>query len=788
MIVVIGKINGPRHKGATMHHRLLISATITALALPVYAQPLDIGKWLVDLGRDYPLSSQASLSQADAQITLAFMQAVTRIDPQLAEGYYWQYDLLLALDRTEEARKNLAEYIGRQPKDVTAHLNWLSLAVDALQTAEERETFCRKYLEQPKLPDEVISELHLWLANYHHNRSQSDRAKIEATAAVRHDQFNLTARNLLDILNVNQPDIITHINELLAALTLNPGDISLTWELADMLSLVGMPLEADHWYEHAAHLHDKLMPDRPAPALLTARGRAMIDAGQLERADALLKKALSIDPQLISAHILLAQLAKKKNNPDSVRKHLETATIIYKSALAQNEGKIDAHVLAEIAWFFAHYNPHPSEAEQRARAALEDLPESIVARRALGAVLRKHRRFREARETLNAPAKADLWSAIELAQTLYADGDKKEAAEQLRRAATQPATGEQRRTVANLMSLWQTKPAASQPATQNIKTALDTFDRRILDYPIHPEKYLALSVKMPTAALGPARPWWCTITLTNIGPFAVTIGPDSMICPDLACTIQARSQQKQNSKSTIHISLNKETKLKPAQSLKVTQTIDIGRIRASMIGTPQMAYDVEVTAVLCPVAALSENDEEIYLPDVGGLTAKSPQFSRTPFVPDTRTLQQLINRSRSPNINERIEATELLAMLLAEHQHITARRLAHRARPINADLVQAAVLARANDDNWQVRARLAETMRWFVLDNKATNVGAKLLSDKNWLVRGLTLRMLTDHYGQNFKNVLERYARADSDQWVRNLAKSLLARTTATTTQPAETK
>jgi hypothetical protein len=67
-------------------------------------------------------------------------------------------------------------------------------------------------------------------------------------------------------------------------------------------------------------------------------------------------------------------------------------------------------------------------------------------------------------------------------------------------------------------------------------------------------------------------------------------------------------------------------------------------------------------------------------------------------------------------------------------------------------------------------------------------VTTKLLADKHWLVRGLTLRTLTDQYGQKVNKVLERYAEADPDEWVKNMAHALLDRIKTTTTKPTNTK
>ena len=75
------------------------------------------GKWLVDLGRDYPLTPQAGLSAVDAEIALLFMQAAARAEPQLGEAYRWQIDLLRVLGREDEVRRVLEAYVRLAPDD-----------------------------------------------------------------------------------------------------------------------------------------------------------------------------------------------------------------------------------------------------------------------------------------------------------------------------------------------------------------------------------------------------------------------------------------------------------------------------------------------------------------------------------------------------------------------------------------------------------------------------------------------------------------------------------------------
>ena len=183
-----------------MHRWMPFWVVVGLFAARAWGEPLSTGQWLVHLGRDYPLTPQASLGDADASIVLLFMQAAARVEPELAESYLWQFDMLTALERADEARQALGEYVRRQPDDVAAYLEWVELAVNALQTAEERVRLCRSLLQRPALAKPVASDLHRRLADLHRNRGENSQALTEAQAALGEYDLNLAARMLVEEL------------------------------------------------------------------------------------------------------------------------------------------------------------------------------------------------------------------------------------------------------------------------------------------------------------------------------------------------------------------------------------------------------------------------------------------------------------------------------------------------------------------------------------------------------------------------------------------------------------
>jgi hypothetical protein len=193
---------------------------------------------------------------------------------------------------------------------------------------------------------------------------------------------------------------------------------------------------------------------------------------------------------------------------------------------------------------------------------------------------------------------------------------------------------------------------------------------------------------------------------------------------------------------------------------------------------------------LSPVVLEDDSGGLVYGPTIGGLVADPLEFTRKGITATREKVRALISKSRNGPVSQRIEAVELLAMLLAEKQHISAGRLTYAPRRVDPNLVQSATLAAVSDRDWQVRARLAEALRWFVLDAEAWKTLGQLLSDEHWLVRGLTMRTLADQDHAKFTRaepVLTNSAKADPDPWVRSICQALLERhATATATAPAE--
>jgi tetratricopeptide (TPR) repeat protein len=768
-------------------------AVMTAWVAPLSAADrwpgqTTIGKWLVDLGRDYPLTPQAGLSDHDAEIALLFMEAAERVEPDLAEAIHWQVDLLVALGRSDEALEALRRYVRLWPEDTDAHETLVVAELEQLQTSEERRDFCLRYLERNDLPAGVIGELYRALAAYHWNRGDESQAREAAEQAVRAHADDVAAHALRARFTPDRDPLVVQAELTLLQLKSNPGDGELALNLADQLMLLNLAADAEQWYSHAIAVVSLVSPEAVPAEWQAGRAVALLAMGRIDEAERLAMRALERDPLSIEVLISRALIAATREDRGVLSRQLHQVGMIVDTLLAEFGGDdLPLGLAREAGWIYAHYLDRSDEARNMAQQLLENDPDDVIAQRMMGAVLLRRQQWDEAAEQLRPIADRDTWAAIERARALDGAGKREEAADQLIAAGRMPSTFEQRRLVWSLAAQWEIELKVTPPAAEGVRELLRSFPQEVLNYPRRPQAFLAVRLEGPAGDVQGAEPWWCTLRLENVGAFPITFGPEGMIDREVVCVVQSRGDRIRTSGTSIRMDLVGLYSLAPGQSFEVRQNVLLGAIRAGIVGTPQMSQEVEVTAVLNPIAYI-EGDRTMTRPGIGGMRAGPAVFRRRPFVGSPANVQRLIEQATSAEAPRRIEAVQLLAMLLGEHQHLAAGRLAYPAQRIDAERVRQALLERAGDENWRVRAQLAESMRWFGVDRAVMPTATRLVNDEHWLVRGLARRMLSEQIGKDSETVLRGAAENDPDPWARRMSSALLGRLalTAPPADPAE--
>ncbi len=606
------------------------------------------GKWLVDLGRDYAASEDAAGTNADATIVLSFMQAAARLEPALAESYLWQYDMLRALGRPDEAHAALRAYVERAPENVSAHMLWVQLSLDQLQTADKRAELCRDYLTRADLPAEVASDLHRRLAEFHYNRAETEAGDQQAAKALERFELNLAASRLRYEYHRSIVDSGERAAVLLDQIAANPADGMAIWQLAKLLDSAGLHAEAQFWYDQAIkmfHLADSRF--EPPPELLLDQARSYANAGQRDKAAELCRQALA------------AQLQQAEVTDEQVEKWLASA----------------------------------------------------------------------------------------------------------RRPDTRPA-----------------KDAPDATTQRAIQAKLESFDRAVLDFPFNPSKYLQMTAELPGRVLRLGEPWCCVLAIKNLGAFPITLGEGLMVSPTAIVSAIAVGDRERRVLHYMPVALNQRPVLAPGESVQTEQTLDLGPVGEAMACTPQVTHQIVLSVLLAP----SQDEEGQWRSRLIEFKPTIIRVTREAFEATPENVAKQLAQATSGTEAERAEAAMMLASLLAEAQRLQDGRLEYQARPIEAQVIHDALMARLSDASPIVRARLLDALRWVRLDSRMVGKLAAILSDEHWLVRMTAVQLLSRHQRERFSKVVARIAQTDPDSLVRQLAWALRDKWTPATTTPAE--
>jgi tetratricopeptide (TPR) repeat protein len=240
------------------------------------------------------------------------------------------------------------------------------------------------------------------------------------------------------------------------AAALEPAD------LESLAGLIGIDLGTHHVADALARVETGLKADRPSAAFLVLAARAYTAAGQLPKAEDVLKRAISADPSGLDAYSFLGQLYVDQHRVDEARDRFQQVLKIdprsvsahtmlgmlletqSKTAEAEAEYqaalRIDPHAAVaanNLAWIYADANRNIDQALQLAQTAADQLPDEPHVADTLGwAYYRKQMAAAAIRSLELSVAKdaTDPGSHYHLGMAYVLSGDRARARQELQRA------------------------------------------------------------------------------------------------------------------------------------------------------------------------------------------------------------------------------------------------------------------------------------------------------------------------------------------------------------------
>lgn len=788
----------------------LCATSHAALAQRASQPPRTTGEWLVDLARDHALMVRGKSTAADVQRVRTYLEAATRVDPNQVHAWELLYELALLDGDDAAAAAAASSLLQADPAHERAFECWLQAGVRAAPTLERRVAWLESVGETGR-PAWQRSMVFTALAAAALEQLDLPRARRMVEQAIELEPANIAAaRLMLDVLRQDtDAPAADWLRAQLRVLQLAPLSSQAAWQIAAILDGEAFASEAARFFDYALEMHRRVYPATPIPGafwLAMARNRAVL--GRLDEAVEFARKAIAADPQVAAeAGFLLYYLHSRLG--DGLANRIKAEMVQRFSAIDDPE-QAPSNEVAQAAWFFLTVEPVPDRALAFATSAHTRVPGDAFAQRVYGWALAANQQLDAARTLLKPIATRDVFAAYRLAALALATGDVEEARTVLGAIEVRPTGGVAAEALAALERsvadptipvplTWPfaaTKPSATAPTTRAgaaetqpteppalppvnrpsgpradaLARLLGEFDDRVLDYFRDPSRFVELRIDLPNRSPGVGEPWVAEFSLTNRGPFVVTLGPNAMLNPVIVVSLAMEGDQRRGYPGYATIGLDRQRLIRPGETIRVRRTLDVGPPRRASRDTPQQAQRVTLNAVLDGMLG----SDGAWKPGPTGQALASPvYFNRQPFMSDRATLSALLGgvQSEAPI---RLRAIEVIVSLIAERQRADLKRLSYTPSELPIDRLRAALLVALDSADADLRARALEALLYAGLDRSLVAAVEPSLTHENWLVRLMAVQVVA-RQGATVQGQIERAAKDDADPLVRAMAGAILA-------------
>lgn len=728
-------------------------------------------KWLVDRARGYECGIGDNPSVGDARVLLVWMRAASRVAPSLPDAWIGQYNLYKLLGREDDAHEALAEYCKLVPDDEPRQLTYLSEAFSRLQSAEKRIAFCEDYLGQGGLTPAVASEFERWLAETYRGVGDLALAKKHAEAAIRVCPLNFGAHQMGIDLRLTSPTPGQQAALLLSSIAATGGrDADQLWALAGLLDSLSLHERAGQWYSAALAAFGRARPGLPPPAeLLLDMARSARDAGQPKQAAEYCRQTLQADPDSYHAMLLLAKCIRAGGDEVAADEQLARTAAWLADAAEEVRKSGDALGAAWISWFHIEHQPDTAQALEFAEIARAAAPDDHEVALVYGLALLKAGKLEEARLALAPLADGpdgDQLAAWGLARTLLQLGDQQAALEAARDAEQLRRSGMAYEWTVELLRELGAAPLP-MPDRSKVTDTLDAFNRDVLDFAAHPERYVSLTAEFVDPAPTFGRRWLCRFTFSNKATFPVTMGSGQMVGGQVLIFARPEIAAVPPVEGYIAVPINRRHILPPGQSIVVEETLDVGPVAVLAASRAQRQVPVSFAAILDPVRAADGG----WVSAFGSELTATARLVRQPvrYAPDA--MKGLVRRAREGSASDKVVAMRTVVGLLDERLAVMRQAPDYQPARVDRNWLQAMLAAGQSAPDPIVRAGVLDAVTHLPFDAQRVQSLAPMLADPDWLVRMSAVQVLATRQGPSFRPVAERLAQSDPDELVRELAR-----------------
>jgi tetratricopeptide (TPR) repeat protein len=637
----------------------------------------------------------------------ALIMAAMRLDPDEPRYPKMLYEAMLQLRDTDGALRALKTYRGTSQQaadDQLAMVNYIDLAARAIETAEGRADYYRKFLDS-RAPDPVKAHCAFRAAQVAAERGQSDVEDEMLASCLKLNPLNLDAlRARLE----QQGDKATpgeRVTTLLAMIRSNPVQPGVTYRLAREVADVGLVEDALRYYTLTINVATGMGQPLGRDVAL-GYASELILTGQPQMAEvskSIADQLLKQDPNEVEA-LLVRWLAERAGGQADAAAAAKTQRQVVNAALnrvltlrqqlgvtgagattrpvdspdaptipdltddakkLKDDPKFAAledpyaQAVTDLAWYLVAVGNQPAEATKLLPVLKALLPENDpVVVRIEGWTYLVQDQFQQAGVKLKAVGDKDAIAQAGV-DLLWAKNpaERDQAVAAAGKLLRQHSSGLLAAVLTDTLRDLKVKVSPADNA-EDVRKAIADFPKDWLRILEAPQSFYQLKAEMVGGrVLFPfGEPMFAVVTIRNVSQFDITIGPEGVIHNDLWFDAQLRGLVQQMVTGAAYERLGQVMVLKPGQTISQTVRMDQGQLSQVLAGYPN--------PTLSFFGQVRTNPRENGSGPCGYGVGFNAITERSGFPLNEASLKSLNNLATNGNTAEKLRSLELIAAVL----------------------------------------------------------------------------------------------------------------------------
>ncbi len=634
----------------------------------------------------------------------ALLECANTLDPNNSRTLRLLVEAYLQLGGSEGrdgAISALRRYLKLQPNDQSAQIKLIDLHASQIDAADKKLSYYDDLLKTDPIAAEVRSQVAVQAARISIERASSETAQDYIQRALKLFPLNPEALQLQYSMLPSDASALQRVTMLLQMLRSNPAQPEAMVELAEVLGQRGMVDPSLNWYQQSFNLIQR--QGRAAdPRKYTNFVTELLIADQIATADGLAQKLVETDPMNSEAAFVALLTAQRGKSPERIEPATEAARKSIRVRLGRISDRLNdrpvpeagavgapasepqfdiaddvkklnadpdavlypAYVsaLGDMAWLEIYFAKKPADAEQYLAAMRQMLPgDSPLLVRLEGWSYLVQDKPGEAKVKLSAVADRDPLAALgvlKIDTQNPAAGHLATMKQLLNENASGLVGAVLIEAFRNEMGLMPTAPDASEVLAELNRFPTDLMD--FLDFD-KVKNFYAIKAQTDKVPFTHAEAIVATITITNVGQYDLTVGPNGAIRPDLWFDVQVRGLVTQYIPGIAFERIGEKLLLKPKESMSVSVRLDQGPLNAMFQSNVMVSLPLYFSVLTNPLTQSTG-----IAPGPGGFRAQFTRVAeRSPSPLSPATLKEHYGKLATGSGAVKFRTLELLGALSA---------------------------------------------------------------------------------------------------------------------------